>query len=183
MTPVIGLASVGEVEEQTVTPAHSGIDDDTAFDILGNERRRACLNYLAGHDGSLPVSDLGRAVAREVADPGTDEDDLYDSVYISLCQSHLPRLDSVDLVEYDPDEKLVETGPSFDDIDHLLDDPDRESDPGRPAVGPLTVACVATVGVLPALMVSPPALSTVLLVGLVAVNLVGLGLEYGSVRE
>ncbi|MBV0901718.1 DUF7344 domain-containing protein [Haloarcula salina] len=182
MTPVIGLASVGEVEERTVTPDNSGIDDDTAFDILGNERRRACLNYLAGRDGSLPVSDLGRAVAREVTDPDTDEDDLYDSVYISLCQSHLPRLDSVGLVEYDRDEKLVETGPSFGDIDHLLDAPDREPDSGRP-VSPLAVACVATVCSLPALIVSPPALSAVVLFGLAAVNLVGLGLEYGPFGE
>jgi len=179
MIPVIGLASVGEVEEQTVAPESSGIDDDTAFDILGNERRRACLNYLAGRDGSLPVSDLGRAVAREVTDPETDGDDIYDSVYISLCQSHLPRLDAVGLVEYDRDEKLVETGPSFGDIDHLLDDPDRESDSGR-AVSPLAVASVATVCGLPALIVGPPTLSVVVLVGLAVVNLVGLGLEYGS---
>lgn len=183
MTPVIGLASVGGVEERTVAPDSTGIDDDTAFDILGNERRRACLNYLAGRDGSLPVSDLGRAVAREVSDPETDEDDLYDSVYISLCQSHLPRLDAVDLVEYDREEKLVEPGPSLADIDHLLADTDRESDRTGRTVTPLAAASVATVGSLPALIVSPPRLSAVLLFGLAAVHLVCLGFEYTSVSE
>ncbi|WP_137684077.1 DUF7344 domain-containing protein [Haloarcula mannanilytica] len=171
MRPTVGLDAVLNAEGTTAPTDQDGLDDATIFEILGNKRRRACLHCLAEHETGMSVSSLGRQVARAVADAGTDSDELYDSVYISLCQTHLPKLDAVGLVEYDHDRKQVAPGPRFDAIRQQFEAArtieGRSSDTVR--AGP--VASVLTIAVSAAAAVSPPAARPILLFGLVAVHL------------
>ncbi|WP_240940316.1 DUF7344 domain-containing protein [Haloarcula argentinensis] len=111
MAPTVELDATLDAGGTTVSPDQTGLADATLFDLLGNEHRRACLHCLAEHETALSVSALGRQVARAVADAEADSDELYDSVYISLCQTHLPKLDAVELVEYEQDRKRIRHGP------------------------------------------------------------------------
>lgn len=157
-----------------MSPDQDGLDDATMFDILGNERRRACLGCLAEHETELSVNDLGRQVARVVADAETD------SVYISLSQTHLPRLDAVGLVEYEPDRKRVRQGPRFDAIRSQFE-PARtnDCDPSDTVrTGP--VASVLTVLIGTAAVVGPPTARPALLLGLVVAHLLVLVLASTS---
>jgi len=171
MLPTVGVDAVLDTEETTVPPEQDGLDDATIFEILGNERRRACLHCLAEHETELSVSTLGRQVARAVADTETDSDDLYDSVYISLCQTHLPKLDAVGLVKYDHDRKQVAQGPGFDAIRQQFEAAHTLEAQSKDTARTGTVVSVLTVAAGAVALLSPPTARTILLFGLVAVHL------------
>jgi DNA-binding transcriptional ArsR family regulator len=183
MLQTVGLGAVLDTEETAVHPDQDGLDDATIFEILGNERRRACLHCLAEHETGMSVSSLGRQVARAVADAGTDSDELYDSVYISLCQTHLPKLDAVGLIEYDHDRKQVARGPGFDAIKqqfeaaHTLEEESKDTAQTTITVSMLTVAAGAVA------LVSPPTARTILLFGLIAVHLLILAVTSTSISS
>ncbi|WP_336337149.1 DUF7344 domain-containing protein [Haloarcula brevis] len=148
-----------------------GLDDATMFELLGNERRRACLQCLAAHETPQSVSALGREVARTVADAETDSDDLYDSVYVSLCQTHLPKLDAVGLVEYERERKQVRRGSRFDAIRRQFEAASTDEGVASDTFRVGLAASASTVVLGGAAVVSPPTVRTVLLLGLVAGHL------------
>jgi len=180
MPPTVGLDATLDDGETTVSPDQDGLNDATVFDILGNERRRACLHCLAEHETELSVSALGRQVARVVADAETDSDELYDSVYISLCQTHLPKLDAVGLVKYDQDRKRVGQGPRFDAIRDQFEASRTIEEQSSDRIRAGTVASILTVAIGAVAVVSPPAVRTALLFGLAAVHLLVLVLASTS---
>ncbi|MDQ2072850.1 hypothetical protein RBH20_09915 [Haloarcula sp. H-GB4] len=170
MRPAVGLGAVLDTGETSAPPDQTGLDDATIFDILGNERRRVCLHCLAEHETALSVSALSQQVANVVADAETDSDELYDSVYISLCQTHLPKLDAVGLVEYEQDRKRVRKGPRFDAIRDQFEAARTTEDQSSDSFRSETIVRVLTVAIGAAAVVSPPAARTVLLFGLVSVH-------------
>ncbi|MFB6069210.1 MAG: hypothetical protein ABEJ90_04705 [Halobacterium sp.] len=76
-------------------------------DILRNDRRRNVIKCLqeTGHEVSL------RDIAVRIAEIETGESpppsNIRDSVYISLHQTHLPKLDDAGIVNYDSDRKTI----------------------------------------------------------------------------
>lgn len=103
--------------ESPAEPDESRFDEDAVYDILANERRRAALKGLADSEGERSVNDLSKEVASKVADENTSTDELYDSVYISLCQNHLPRLDDEEIVDYNSDGQTVTLASGFESIE------------------------------------------------------------------
>jgi len=64
-----------------------------------------------------------------VSDEETSPDDIRDSVYISLCQNHLPKLADAGVVGYDSAEKTVGPGPAFPVVErHLRADTTGDGD-------------------------------------------------------
>ena len=144
-------------------------DEDRVFELLGNERRRSCLQRLAAADGAITVQDLATEVAELVSDEGMSPDEIRNSVYISLCQNHLPKLDAADVVEYDSAEKVVSRGRAFPAIERHLTavrSGPRESAGGRYHF----LLSVATVLVLLAALAGVPFVGTYGLALLVAVH-------------
>jgi hypothetical protein len=90
------LSGVGSTDSES-------LDEDTVFDILSNRRRRQIIYYLQEHGGEAPLREVANAVA------GWEEDETPDNVtekqsrrvYVSLYQSHVPRLSEVGLIEQD----------------------------------------------------------------------------------
>ncbi|QIO24573.1 hypothetical protein [Haloarcula sp. JP-L23] len=155
------------------------LDEDAVYDLLGNERRRVCLKLLSQSDEVWDVSDLSERVAEIVSDPSTSPDDIYNSVYISLCQNHLPKLDEVDLVEYDSEAKTIHIGPAFDDIGrHWLAD-DQQPDTSPPAFRLTLAASVITVFAAGTTLLVAPALTSFTLPALLALHLLVLAVEAG----
>jgi hypothetical protein len=69
--------------------------------ILGNRRRRHALDHLRETPDTVPISDLADAIAEREAGESPPPEDLRQSVYNSLHQTHLPRLDAEGVIEYD----------------------------------------------------------------------------------
>ena len=82
---------------------------DDVLDLLSNSRRRYVIYYLEQWDGSATLNELAYNIASQ--ETGVPVDDLSEDdkrrVYISLYQTHLPKLDLYDLVDYDKDDRTV----------------------------------------------------------------------------
>jgi len=104
-----------------------GFGDDELFGILRSQRRRRVLRRLREADGDATLSDLARQVAaaenRKPVDALRSQE--YKRVYISLYQTHLPKMDEAGVVEFDRDRGSVRRGPNADAVYARLD-----SDPG-----------------------------------------------------
>ncbi|MFC4356609.1 hypothetical protein ACFO0N_01460 [Halobium salinum] len=93
---------------------------DDLFAVLKNDRRRETVRFVAGREGPTPLADI----ATHVAEGSASESASYRSAYVSLQQSHLPLLVEYGVVEYDPEEKLVSRGPTFESVvDYLAESP------------------------------------------------------------
>lgn len=135
----------------TSDEASNELDERTLLSLIGNERRYACLHYLlTAERDPIPVRDLAEDIADELTDEPPASESLENSVYISLCQTHLEKLDSAGLVEFDTDEKTVRRGPEFDTFDAYV-----TGDDGASIRTPTAFASILTVALLAALVVVP----------------------------
>lgn len=103
------------------------LSQDEVYDLLSNARRRFTISYLREHSGPVAVSDLSQEVAAWENDVTRDEltDQQVKRVYVSLYQTHLPKLSEVGIVDYDQDAGRVELTSSVSELDTYL--PEQES--------------------------------------------------------
>ena len=94
---------------------------DEAFALLRSRRRRAIVRRLQATP-TTDIGDLAEHVAAQETD--TSRDQLGSKgrkrVYISLYQSHLPRLADAGVVAYDSNRGVVERLPAADALDRQL---------------------------------------------------------------
>jgi hypothetical protein len=81
------------------------ISTDELFFTLSNERRRHVLDFLRGNDDAVEMRTLVREVAaRERGVPVAELTyDQRKSVYVSLRQTHLPKMSTLGIIDYDSD--------------------------------------------------------------------------------
>lgn len=109
------------------------ITKDEIFEVLSSSRRRLILYHLHRRGGHAELRDLARDTAEaESDDPeggGDDPEaggdgDIDSSVvkrfYISLYQTHIPKLEEVGLVRYDSDTKTVSLTEKVEDVERVL---------------------------------------------------------------
>lgn len=82
---------------------------DDVFEMLSNERRRCAIYYLQRQDGPVDVRSVVDYVAAWQNDTPISEVSTPERkcVYSALHQTHLPKLASVGLIEYDTDRSQV----------------------------------------------------------------------------
>lgn len=104
----------GSVAERASSNGKSGDDElnrDAIFDVLSNARRRYAIEYLKGHEpgDEIELSDLVDYIAACENDISIPEVDYKQRkrVYSSLRQTHLPKLNDCDLIEYDRDRGTI----------------------------------------------------------------------------
>ena len=118
-------------EDETVATADLSTDD--IFHILQTKRRRDVLRYLQDTTGPVQMRDLAEQVA--AWEQETTVEALSSSerqrVYISLYQSHLPKLHEEGVVEYDKDRGIVERTPVASQFDSYVDAPLDDGTDGR----------------------------------------------------
>lgn len=83
------------------------LDRSEIHEILRNDRRRATVEVLREKMGSVSLRDLSEAIAEREAETATPSTNLRKSVYNSLHQTHLPKLDERGIIDYDRDRKTV----------------------------------------------------------------------------
>jgi hypothetical protein len=81
-------------------------------DVLRNDRRRMVLELLGDADGPVGARELSELIAAREAGTDPPPRDVRRSVYISLQQTHLPKLADLDVVSYDEDTREVAPGPN-----------------------------------------------------------------------
>lgn len=96
--------------------ADQPLDRPEIHDVRGNDRRWRVLELLADDD----PRDL-RSLADDVAAAESGESpaprEVRQSVSVTLHHNHLPKLDSLDIVDYDDTSKMVELGARAAEID------------------------------------------------------------------
>jgi DNA-binding transcriptional ArsR family regulator len=79
------------------------MSQDLVFEILSNTRRRMLLFYLRKYEGSATVKELAERIAALENDVAVEdlERQQRKRVYVSLYQTHVPKLEKAGIVEYD----------------------------------------------------------------------------------
>ena len=81
--------------------------ESCVYDLLSSSRRRVLLRYLDRNGGRASFADATRAVAvAEGADPAAAPSE-YKHVYVSLYQSHVPKLVEAGVVDHDREAKTL----------------------------------------------------------------------------
>jgi hypothetical protein len=110
------LAPVPETEKPTDLPL------DQVFDILKNKRRRTVLRYLNSVDGNVKLGALAEYVAavENDIDEVAVSSDQRKRVYVGLYQCHLPKMDDMDIIDFNQDRGIIELGANADQLDEYL---------------------------------------------------------------
>jgi DNA-binding transcriptional ArsR family regulator len=99
----------------------TGLTQDVLFDILSSARRRFVLHVL-NREGEMELTELAEHVAAREND--VDVEDLTKQerkrVYVSLYQTHVPKLRDAGLVEYDEDAQVVSLHGNANDLARYL---------------------------------------------------------------
>lgn len=130
------------------------LTSDDIFEILSNHRRRMVLHFLQEREGAIQVKQLAEAVA--AMENGVAVEELTSQqrkrVYVSLYQTHLPKMAEKSLIDYDRDEGTVRLSGRSADINRYLSD-DTEAN-GRWKLPALVLAVLA--GTLAVLALTEP---------------------------
>ena len=158
------------------TGAADGLSASEVYDVLRNRRRRLVLERLRTTGAPESVSDLAEHIGGVEAGESPPPRNVRQSVYVSLHQTHLPKLDELDIVAYDPDGKMVELAANAEHLDVYLNI-DDDADGLHPGyyvglglVGGVVVASTAA-GVPGLRAVTPVAVGLALSAALVAAAL------------
>lgn len=91
-----------------VTSQDSGLDLIDIHDVLSNQRRRLVLSLLNDAGGKLEARQLAKAIAEAESDQSPPPQNIQQSAYVTLHQTHLPKLDELGIINYDKDNQIVE---------------------------------------------------------------------------
>ena len=95
------------LNEGGTVAAEGTLEEGEIHDVLRNDRRRLTLEALREADGGSTVRELSEVVAARETGEEPPPRNKRQSVYVSLHQTHLPKLDELGIVEYDGDSKEV----------------------------------------------------------------------------
>jgi len=76
-------------------------------DVLSNERRQLILTFLREAGGVLSARELSERIAEVETGESPPPRNIRQSAYVSLHQTHLPKLDELGIVDYDQSAKTV----------------------------------------------------------------------------
>jgi hypothetical protein len=162
-------------EEGSETESDAQLPLDHVFEILKNERRRTVLHYLKDHGETVSLGELAEHVA--AVENGTTVAQVTSNerkcVYVGLYQCHLPKMDDMDIVEFNQNRGRISLGPNAPQLYEYLDESDDVERPWPLYYGALTAVGVgllvaSQLGVA-AVGLTATVVSVVVLVGLVGV--------------
>lgn len=140
-----------------------------AFDILSSDRRRHVLHFLLSHKDGTDIGELSRQIAAWENGESLDQvtADERRRVYVSLHQTHLPRMDEAGVLDYENSRdtiELTERGESLRVYMEIVDDNDIPWSEFYLGLSGVSAALVATVwfGTPPLGLVPDPAWSALI---------------------
>jgi hypothetical protein len=103
----IELTSGHEGLNMVLTNRYGKLTETEVHDLLRNERRRQVIKHLQSTVGATTLNDLAETIAERETGESPAPKNIRNSVYNSLHQTHLPKLDRRGIVEYDSDRKTI----------------------------------------------------------------------------
>ncbi|MFB6073371.1 MAG: hypothetical protein ABEJ88_10455 [Halobacterium sp.] len=85
-------------------------------DVLRNDRRRMVLEQLGDAGDAVDARELSETIAARESGSDPPPRNVRQSVYISLQQTHLPKLADLDVVDYDDTTKEVRPGENASEV-------------------------------------------------------------------
>ncbi|RBI59922.1 hypothetical protein DMJ13_19660 [halophilic archaeon] len=109
----------------------SELSQETVFEVLKSTRRRYALYYLRQHGPSAKLSALATHVAAWEYETTPDEvmPKQRKRVYISLYQTHLPKLEEVGLLDFDEETGRIHLSDRARTLDKYLSAGSRSATP------------------------------------------------------
>lgn len=110
--------------EEVDPPSEQCMSKDEVFEMLQNERRRRILRYLLEADDVMTIGELAERIAAVENDTSVAalNSTQRKRVYVALYQTHLPKMDSVGVIDYDRDRGRVRIAENADLLTFYLDD-------------------------------------------------------------
>ena len=90
-----------------VTPRDPDLEPIEIHEILSNERRQLVLTYLREAGGTLTARELAIKIAEAETGESPPPENIRQSAYVSLHQTHLPKLDELKVVYYDRSDQTI----------------------------------------------------------------------------
>lgn len=122
----MGGSQAQQFGNSTESQSNRGVlTEDELFELLSNQRRRYILHTLMRTDTDRTV-DIGTLAQRIAAwEDGNAFDEVSSTdrkrVYTALQQTHLPKLDTAGVVDFDCDRGTVEPTPTLEDVEIYMD--------------------------------------------------------------
>jgi len=119
-----------QASDSDVARQESAADDrlplDQVFEILKNSRRRETLHYLNENGGTATLSGLAEHIAAIENDTTVQQitSSQRKRVYVGLYQCHLPKMDSMDVIDFDKNRGTLEVAKNADQVCSYLGDSD-----------------------------------------------------------
>lgn len=108
----------------------ASLSEDTAFTLLSNPRRRFVISYLSHQGSPIGIHELAEQIAawenETTVESLTRED--RKKAYISLYQTHIPKLEDAGVVTYDEDERLVTLTGEANEVTRYMTESDDEDE-------------------------------------------------------
>ncbi|MEF8802484.1 MAG: hypothetical protein V5A56_15895 [Halolamina sp.] len=110
------------------------MSQDDLFSLLSNPRRRFILQYLDRTGETIQLQDLATEVAawENETEPENLTDKQRKRVYVSLYQTHIPRLEEAGIVDHDGTTGEIRLIKRDDDLGQYLDADASDADDTRP---------------------------------------------------
>ncbi|WP_101298136.1 DUF7344 domain-containing protein [Halegenticoccus soli] len=115
------MNSKGVQQATESAPGDGALESTQIHDVLRNDRRRLVLERLRERDGTETVRDLAEHIASVESGESPPPRNIRQSVYVSLHQTHLPKLDDLGIVAYDANAKEVTLAEHADEVTVYLE--------------------------------------------------------------
>ena len=90
-----------------ISPQDPDLEPIEIHEILSNERRQLVLTFLREAEGTLTARELAIKIAESETGESPPPDNIRQSAYVSLHQTHLPKLDELKVVHYDRGDQTI----------------------------------------------------------------------------
>lgn len=109
------LGTIGEAKTD------GALEEGDIHDVLRNNRRRLTIKALRDRDGHASVRNLSEEVAARETGENPPPKNKRQSVYVSLHQTHLPKLDDLGIIVYDADSKSVTLADRVEEVEVYME--------------------------------------------------------------
>jgi len=156
-TDVSNLDGIGATSRE----GGSDLTKGEIFDLLKNRRRRTVIRYLRENDGYAELNDLAEYIAAKENDIEIRQlsSDQRKRVYIGLYQCHLPKMDSLGVIDYNKDRGNIELQASVSQLLEYMDldqnDSEEAADPDRAWAIPAVAGSIVTLVTIGSLGLGP----------------------------
>lgn len=96
---------------QAIVMTQPNISRSDIFGILQNDRRRCVLEILRSK-GSQSMRSLSEEIARLESETEEPKSSVRKSIYVSLLQTHIPKMESLEIICYDRENDIIELLPA-----------------------------------------------------------------------